>query len=58
MDMNGCGWLAHVLDMDMNMSVWLGEDCVVHKMTDVEHFTTPGSQYSLLSANDIEYGIC
>ena len=55
---HGCGWLAHVLDMEMNMSVWLGGVCVVHKMADVEYFTTPGSQYSLLSANDIEYGIC
>ena len=54
---HGCGWLAHVLDMEMNMSVWLGGDCVMRKMTDVEHFTTPGS-HSLLPANDIEYGIC
>ena len=39
-------------------SVRLGGVCVVRKMADVEYFTTPGSQYSLLSANDIEYGIC
>ena len=55
---HGCGWLAHVLDMEMNMSVWLGGNCVVCKMADAEYFTTLGSQYNLLPANEIEYGIC
>ena len=36
----------------------LGGVCVVRKMADAEHFTTLGSQYNLLPANKIEYGIC